>query len=353
MTKFIFRIILFSASIFLNTSHLTFSQTLTSPFHPLSNAFGISAEAGGSLPISDYQINDIDFSGKLSLEYFFPSKSIHIFGLKVNGGGGFIKGEIFNNELVFPPVSDYFRTSFWFFGGSFIYAIKLGNGVPYISAGTCYAFFDPRNKEGYQLPNNYLSKYKKETFIYSAELGIRFPFGDAWSLNLGSNINFADTDYLDDIKSGTGNDFFLTFFTGISLYLNKDSDKDGDGVEDKNDLCPDTPAGSEVDEFGCTINSEQSLQIIYSEENDNFISDGIYSDGNVFCFQVDLFDNYDRAEQLLNRLTSLKFSAFILDRNVSKTDWYSVRIGFFSSFDEALKYKENFFRDINKRIQNR
>jgi hypothetical protein len=141
-------------------------------------------------------------------------------------------------------------------GGGLTYAIKLGNGVPYISAAISYLRFDPRDKDGYYLPNNKQREYDQNAIMFITELGIRFPFSEVWSLNLGLNLNFTNTDYLDDIEKGLNNDAFATAFVGISLYVGAERDTDGDGVEDNKDVCPATPMGLDVDEFGCPIDSD-------------------------------------------------------------------------------------------------
>ncbi len=43
---------------------------------------------------------------------------------------------------------------------------------------------------------------------------------------------------------------------GLSFFLWGPKDSDGDGVEDKNDLCPDTPRGVEVDANGCPFDAD-------------------------------------------------------------------------------------------------
>ncbi|MGY6744194.1 MAG: T9SS type B sorting domain-containing protein [Cecembia sp.] len=43
---------------------------------------------------------------------------------------------------------------------------------------------------------------------------------------------------------------------------NEPLDSDGDGVPDDQDLCPDTPEGEEVDEFGCSINEVEKTIVI-------------------------------------------------------------------------------------------
>jgi hypothetical protein len=44
-------------------------QTLSSKvFHPLSNAFGITVEAGGTIPKTDYKLDELDITGRILLE---------------------------------------------------------------------------------------------------------------------------------------------------------------------------------------------------------------------------------------------------------------------------------------------
>lgn len=286
------------------------------------------------------------------MEYYFTSRSFHAFGLRLLGGGGFIKGEVISNEIVYPPIPDNFRTGLLFLGGGFVYAMKLGSGVPYLSVTIGYMMFDPGDKNGYKLPNNDYSIYKKETVLYSGEAGIRVPFSDIWSLNLGLNINFANTDYLDDIKKGNNNDAFISFFTGVSFYLGKNIDNDNDGVDDDIDLCLDTPEGEGVDEFGCSISSKSLDEYSYDISKDKFVSNGIFTDGNKFCFQVNVLRNLSDAEELYKKITSLDYSAFIINMPTGKTVWYSVRIGYRDSYKNAKLYKENFFKQTKLKLKN-
>jgi hypothetical protein len=326
-------------------NQLIIPQSLsTSTYHPLSNAFGISLEFGGTVPKTDYKSDELDATGRLLLEYFFSSRSFQTFGLRLIGSGGFINGNVFSNELTYPPVPDNFRTGFLLLGGGFVYALRFGNSVPYASVTVEYTIFDPGDGSGNQSPNNQYSVYSKNTVAYTGEAGIRFPFSDIWSLNFGVNINFTTTDYLDDVKTGNNNDAFLSFFTGISLYFGKNSDKDYDGVDDEKDLCPDTPEGILVDESGCQIIEVNPEVFIYDSLKDNFVSNSIFTDGTLFCFQVDIFRDINDAENLQKKIISSGFKSDIYKISIGNSIWYSVRVGYFTSFNEALLHKEDFFR---------
>lgn len=242
--------------IFLITTSSFPQQFNNNTFHPFSSAFVFSAEFGGTLPISDFKFADLNYAGRGLIEYYFQSKTIHSFGIRFLGGGGFISGDEEKTNTDFPPPQPNFRTSIFFMGGGITYAVRSGYGVPYISVMVSYLRFDPRDKEGNFLPNNKQRKYDPNAIMYSGELGMRFPFEKIFSLNLGININLTNTDYLDDIKKGSGKDGFVNAFVGISLYIGSEKDDDNDGIENNKDICPDTPEGIKVNEFGCPVDSD-------------------------------------------------------------------------------------------------
>jgi hypothetical protein len=267
------------------------------------------------------------------------------------GGGGFLSGNFFSSYINYPPVSNNFRTGFLFIGSGFIYALRLGEVVPYLATTINYTTFDPGDGSGNKLPNNQYSVYEKNALVYSIEGGVRFPFSESWSFNLSTNFNFLNTDYFDDVKAGLNNDAFITFSAGIAFYLGKNTDNDNDGNDDKYDLCPDTPAGAIVDEFGCSEFDLNPKNIPYNILNDSFISNSIYSDGNLFCFQVDKFRGLEIAKELQAKINAYGYKSDVFAMNIGNLIWYSVRIGYFNSFDRAKFYKEDFFNRTKLQVR--
>ena len=331
--------------IFFLIIEIDFAQSLSSKkIHPLSGTFGVTFETGGTFSKTDYKIGELDLTGRLLFEYYFTSKSFNAFGIRLLGGGGFISGEVFSDDITYPPVPNNFKTEYYYLGGGFVYAMRMDNVVPYLSVSATYTAFNPLDENGYQLPNNASSIYQKKAVLHSGEAGIRFPFAEIWSINLGLNVNFANTDYLDDIKAGYNNDAFVNVFAGISFYLGKSIDQDNDGVEDQFDLCPNTPEGAKVDEFGCSEIDLKPSNRAYDTSSDNFLSNGIFSDGNLFCFQVDKFRGITSAKELQAKINAFGYKADIFEMNIGNLIWHSVRIGYFDSFDKAKFYKEDFFK---------
>ena len=132
--------------------------------------------------------------------------------------------------------------------------------------------------------------------------------------------------------------------------MGKEADQDNDGVEDDKDLCPDTPSGSEVNEFGCSLGDLTSQETVYDTLNDNFLLDGIFSDGTLYCFQVEIFQEKNRAIQLQKEIVDLGYKAEIFNTNYGSRVWYSVRIGYFKSFDDAKYFRDNFFKKTNLKL---
>lgn len=315
-------------------------------FHPLSNAFGITFETGGTISKTDYREGELDFNGRLLIEYFFPSSSFGTIGLRFIGEGGYAQGQIYSDDIVYPPVSDKFRTGYLNFGGGLIFCGRFGNTVPYLSTCLTYIFYDPGDGNGNQLPNNQFSIYKKSSMAYSGEAGIRFPFHDSWSFNLGLNLNFTSTDYFDDIKAGFQNDAYIAIFAGVSFYLGKNIDSDNDGVDDNIDLCLSSPSGSDVDVFGCSKSDLNPADAVYDVTKEKFIADGIFTDGILFCFQVEIFKDIYEAQNLKNEITSKYYQTDIIKMNIGNLEWYSLRVGFFNSLEKIKIYRNEFFKQM-------
>ena len=220
-------------------------------YNAFSGTLVLSVEAGPTFGQTDYTKSKIDYLGRTSLEYFFPAYSKSSFGLRAFGGGGYIGG----TDASLAP--DVFRTKLTFLGGGIVYSLSLGNYVfPYLFAGATYLWFDPFQNNGIKMPNNLKDIYPKHEVNYNSELGFRFLLTSNLSFNLTGGIQLSPNDYLDDAAIGTNNDFFYYSTAGFSFSFFGDHDSDGDGVPDSKDMCPNTPKGIKVDEFGCPLDSD-------------------------------------------------------------------------------------------------
>ncbi|HRI48080.1 MAG: OmpA family protein [Ignavibacteriaceae bacterium] len=230
-------------------------------FHPFTGTMVLSFEGGATYGLLDYKDFALDFAGRGSLEYYLPIYTKSAFGIRLSGGGGYLRGK----DKLFNPTET--RTDLTYVGSSLVYLLSINEVVfPYFSAGASYLWFNPKGDNGTLLPNNLAGVYKKNEVVINGELGFRFLLTENLTLNLSTLATVGKTDYLEDYVSGTGNDLYLTGLIGLSFSFFGDNDIDGDGVVDSKDMCPNTPRGVKVDMFGCPIDSDKDGIPDYKDE---------------------------------------------------------------------------------------
>ena len=237
-------------------------QSNTELFNPFSNKISIAIEGGGAYPSTDFTDDKISYIGQLSLDYFFSSSSIGVFGVRGFGYYGQLKGfgKYFNLSS-FPTVPEY-NTEIAALGAGITYTLTASEiFCPYAFLGADYMYFNPKDKNGNKLPRNKENWYTHFEWSLVGEIGTRFFISNSISINVAAAYHYLPSDNFDDvdnaITNGTKNDMFITGRAGFSFYFGGTSDTDNDGVNDEDDLCPDTPPNTEVDEFGCPIDTDK------------------------------------------------------------------------------------------------
>lgn len=140
--------------------------------------------------------------------------------------------------------------------------LKLNNGKilkedffvqPYLMGGG--GMFLTNSYGGVNGRNFYNQIRRPEVFGLA---GLRFRLTDAVALDLTTSQHYPFTERTDNIDDpeNTLNDRFLVHSLGLTVALGKAKDADGDGVSDKKDKCPGTPAGVAVDPTGCPLDKD-------------------------------------------------------------------------------------------------
>ncbi len=100
---------------------------------------------------------------------------------------------------------------------------------------------------------------KHERFEFSVPTGgagLTIRMGPVVALQLQETFMYTSTDNIDYINAGNDNDILLYHTAGLTFSLGKKKDEDRDGVSDKKDQCPGTPAGVAVDAKGCPLDRD-------------------------------------------------------------------------------------------------
>jgi len=108
---------------FVSTAYAQYSLK----YHPFSGKVGVTGELGGTLALTDFNNNKIDFLGRINVEYFFPTTNMGIFGLRIYGGGGYIAGK--GGATGNYPLITEFRTDLLFTGAGVSYNLQADESI--------------------------------------------------------------------------------------------------------------------------------------------------------------------------------------------------------------------------------
>jgi outer membrane protein OmpA-like peptidoglycan-associated protein len=219
------------------------SQTVNHAFH---NTFVFGIDGGIVLPQTDYQKNKIGLSFRGTGEYFFKTNSVHLLGLKLKFGSEQVKGEDTRGTISTQDgtriLSPAFITSIFSLGLAATYSISIVDVFfPYLSGGISNLWFDPKDDQDNPAEYNAANKYNKSAIAYSLDVGFKYLISDVFSINLSANHYIPQSDYLDDVAAAFSNDAYTCVMIGFSYSLFFNNDKDKDGIESTDDLCPDEP----------------------------------------------------------------------------------------------------------------
>ncbi|TDQ10158.1 OmpA family protein [Pedobacter metabolipauper] len=303
------------------------------------STWSIGLNAGVLTPISPLGGKN-DFSNwKANLGYgFYIKKQITpYFSLRLDAVGGKLSGdnsEPFDGGSTISSPVNAFETQLTYSGSLNavvnlfnIDMFKKENAVQlYASAGAGLAGYKVETGSTSGALTDYAGGKSISELIIPVGLGVKFKLSDKINFDLGGTVNFVDGDNLDGVYRN-GNDKYTYGYAGLEFALGKGEkqlawhnpvaltydeavaakraaealqsdldaqkvdnaklrtelndllkDTDGDGVADKLDKCPGTPAGTVVDGAGCPLKVPAPIikeSVIITESDRKVVADAI------------------------------------------------------------------------------
>ena len=110
--------------------------------HPLSKSILVTLDGGGNYAFSDYENSDFGINLGGSIEYYFPTNSMHIFGTKLSFAHLNLSGS--NNNLGLPEIYD---TQIMKLGAGLTYSYAVNSRmIPFGYLGTSYLWLSYDNE---------------------------------------------------------------------------------------------------------------------------------------------------------------------------------------------------------------
>ena len=183
---------------------------------------GIGPELNINWLLPDEAEQKMSIGGGININYSaFPYFGIGvIYGYnELNGMRDEIIPSDYTEQNIILREQITFKTSSWYLRMNMTYNMFPNFKInPFISAGIGLIYFDPKYDNGKPLPNAIAGNYQKWAAMIPISVGVNFFFAEEFSVNLTGEYNITMSDYLDDIKGGSG-DKYYSFKLGFSYYF--------------------------------------------------------------------------------------------------------------------------------------
>ena len=201
--------------------------------------------------LGDTEFENDPVPWRLDSDPYFGGRLGYVFdiGLGIEGFFGYVDSKVIGSQY------DGAKAKVMNYGGDVTYNFNLHRSIQLAVLGGA-------GMQNFDLDIDGLSSESSLAFNYGAALKL---YPTRW---LGFRFdwrNYHNSDGLKDARAFINPDgaslsdqsLMSTEWTaGLSFFLWGPKDSDGDGVEDRNDLCPDTPRGVEVDTTGCPLDAD-------------------------------------------------------------------------------------------------
>ena len=241
----------------------------------VAGTFSAQAQTADRKTSIGLNVSALQYKGNYGSDYWDFSRNKYAPGLAINqylGKGLDLSLQGFYGELKGSRSADtYFATNL--VNVNLGLKLKLNNGwalkedafiQPYLMAMPGWTY---TSREG--LFQGTRIDQDKSYFDIAAAAGINFRLGETVNLFVQTAQHapyYANFDG-DQNRDGNGwDDRFLQHTVGLNFNLGQAKDEDQDGVPDRKDKCPGTPAGVKVDANGCPIDTDKDGVADYQDQ---------------------------------------------------------------------------------------
>ncbi len=172
------------------------------------------------------------------------------YGSITDQGNGFMP-ELYLSRYLNPRLDVLFQNDVGLYNSSLNNSLDLGNSFINLR----YKFTDENKAlRPYLFAGpGFLANNQVRNFNYDVGLGTKYYLNSTTALYLEAGYSSG----VEAITHGiTGRESIWKAIVGIELDFGKTKDSDLDGVSDKKDICPNTPAGVSVDMNGCPVDTD-------------------------------------------------------------------------------------------------
>lgn len=238
-----------------------YSQSAATDNNFLLQNFILSLNGGFSYGFSDYKTSTAGPAVKGSIEYYPIIIQNARLGIKAFAGGLTLKfddtRDLISSNDGPREIPNHISTDAIQIGTGISFGYALSDYIiPSISVGGSFLRFSPKDSDAKVRPFNKADVYKKDIISFYLEGELKIKLTERFSINTQLSYHPTSTDYLEDVSASKNNDTYLTGMIGISYAFSGSFDSDGDGIPNSKDMCPNTPLGISVDEFGCPIDTD-------------------------------------------------------------------------------------------------
>ncbi|MGY2134114.1 OmpA family protein [Hymenobacter sp. HD11105] len=223
--------------------------------------YGSTLQYKGDLGSEWFKSNKIEYGGGITLSrYITPGLDI---GISANYGDMKFSTKTLKAIDNLPAAIRRFDANVTTIGVPVKF--KLNNGwalkedavfAPYLSLapGLMIASSDKFSNVG--AGEQFLGNKDHYAAYLQGAAGIALNFSPSFGIFVQTGQIYALTNTIDNVDAGDLNDRYLQHSAGITVNVGRAKDEDGDGVPDRKDKCPGTPAGVAVDANGCPLDGD-------------------------------------------------------------------------------------------------